>query len=153
MLLVHLSCGAGGLESVDARTGAPSRGPHEEERRLCVEITNRYRASIGASPVEPSPVLERYAAEAASRDGRAHRAHAFFRRTNGGGVARAENLVPWWPLSHFETVAAVVERGLAMMWDEGPDGPHRRNIAGPYTEVGCGIFVNGDEVTVVQAFR
>ena len=32
-------------------------------------------------------------------------------------------------------------------------GGHYDNIAGPYTQVGSGVFVNGNEVTVVQAFR
>ena len=65
----------------------------------------------------------------------------------------AENLIPWWPLSRKRTVSAVVNEGLAMMWAEGPRGGHRKNMAGRYRTLGCGIFVNGDEVTVVQAFR
>ena len=39
------------------------------------------------------------------------------------------------------------------MWKQGEGGTHYRNLVGNYTELGCGIFVNGDEVTVVQAFR
>jgi len=26
-------------------------------------------------------------------------------------------------------------------------------MTGPYREAGCGVFVNGDDVSVVQAFR
>lgn len=43
------------------------------------------------------------------------------------------------------------------MWAEGP-GPdsehgHYNNMADDvYTRVGCGLFVNGDEVTVTQDF-
>lgn len=126
---------------------------HATERRLCVDVTNRFRATAGAPPLSVSPALERYAAEAAAEDGRAHRAHGRFQRTRGGGIALAENLVPWWSLSQFDSVSQVVVGGLGMMWAEGPRGGHRRNMAGPYTEVGCGVFVEGDEVTVVQAFR
>jgi hypothetical protein len=27
------------------------------------------------------------------------------------------------------------------------------NMRGPYTQLGCGVFVNGTEITVVQNFR
>ena len=40
-----------------------------------------------------------------------------------------------------------------MMWAEGRGGGHYDNLAGRYTQVGCGVFVDGDLVTVVQAFR
>jgi hypothetical protein len=39
------------------------------------------------------------------------------------------------------------------MWAEGRGGGHHENMRGPYSEIGCGVFVNGNEVTVVQAFR
>ncbi len=44
-------------------------------------------------------------------------------------------------------------QGLAGMWAEGPGGGHYENMRGPYTEVGCGVFVNGVDITVVQDFR
>jgi hypothetical protein len=47
----------------------------------------------------------------------------------------------------------VIEQGLAMMWAEGPGGGHFENMRGRYVEVGCGVFVNGSEITVVQNFR
>ena len=40
-----------------------------------------------------------------------------------------------------------------MMWAEGRGGGHYDNLAGRYTQVGCGVFVQTDLVTVVQAFR
>ena len=40
-----------------------------------------------------------------------------------------------------------------MMWAEGRGGGHYDNLAGGYTQVGCGVFVQADRVTVVQAFR
>jgi hypothetical protein len=153
LAMVHLVAGWGctPVPPTDGATGAGAG--HATERRLCVEVTNRFRATVNAAPLAASPALERYAAEAAAEDGRAHRAHRRFHRTRGGGIASAENVVPWWPLSNFESVAGVVIGGLGMMWDEGPRGDHRRNMEGPFREVGCGIFVDGDEVTVVQAFR
>jgi uncharacterized protein YkwD len=156
LAVVHLVAGWA-CTPVPALGGSNDRAAadtsYASERQQCVEITNRYRASVGAPLLAVSQELERYAAAAAAEDGRAHRAHGRFRRTNGGGVARAENLVPWWPLSEFESVMRVVAGGLEMMWAEGPRGAHRRNMEGPYTELGCGVFVNNGEVTVVQAFR
>ena len=36
------------------------------------------------------------------------------------------------------------------MWAEGPGGGHHDNIAGDYAEVGCGFYVDGTSVTMVQ---
>ena len=47
----------------------------------------------------------------------------------------------------------MIVRGLGEMWQQGAAGPHYRNLVGAFSEVGCGLFVNGEEVTVVQAFR
>ncbi len=136
-----------------AVTAAATADKYREERRLCLELTNEYRAEAGRPPLTASTRLDAYAAEAARQDGLAHRPHDYFDRTDGGKVALAENLVPWWSLARRKSVRAIVIDGLAFMWAEGPTGPHARNIAGPYTQLGCGIFVNADEVTLVQAFR
>jgi len=77
-----------------------------------------------------------------------HRPHDYFDRTDGGKIAMAENLLPWWSLARRGTVRNIVVDGLAFMWAEGSAGSHARHIAGPFTELGCGIFVHGDEVTV-----
>ena len=39
------------------------------------------------------------------------------------------------------------------MWQGGPRGEHYDIMVGPYSQIGCGIFVNGREVTVAQDFR
>jgi hypothetical protein len=40
------------------------------------------------------------------------------------------------------------------LWAEGPSGGHYQNIVGPYTQVGCGIYIlNGSEVHVTTDFR
>ena len=48
---------------------------------------------------------------------------------------------------------AVIKRGLAQMWEAGPGGEHYDIMVGRFSEIGCGIAVNGSEVTVTQDFR
>jgi hypothetical protein len=121
-----------------------------EELALCADEVNRYRASIGRPPLTRSHDLEAFATQASNHDGSVHTAHQYFRQTNGGGTAKAETEILWW---QGFAVKAVVQKGLAQMWQVGPGGEHYEIIAGAYTQVGCGIFVNGSEVTVTQDFR
>ena len=123
------------------------------ELEYCVAETNQYRATIGRPALIRSAVLEAYAAAAAPHDTNARKAHHYFRKTSGGGVAFAENQIPGWPLPRFGSVREIIRSGLAMMWAEGRGGGHYDNLAGRYTQVGCGVFVHSDHVTVVQAFR
>ena len=142
------------VPAVSATTGpAPAAGPFEEELQRCADRVNHYRASVHRGTLKRSPALEAFAVRAAANDGLAHVAHQYFRRTNGGGVSHAENAIPWWSLRAIGGVRAALDEGLQMMWDEGPRGRHYINMAGPYTQIGCGIFVNDDEVTIVQEFR
>ena len=136
-------------------SGAPDHvvSPYERELQYCVDRTNTYRASVKLRALVRSAALERYADAAAHNDGKAHKPHQYFKKTHGGGIALAENAIPWWSLSAQGSVQTIVEQGLAMMWAEGKGGGHYRNLTGRYTTVGCGVFVNGDEVTVVQAMR
>jgi uncharacterized protein YkwD len=122
----------------------------EADLVFCVTETNQYRATLGLAPLTRSGALEAYAAVGAREDGLAHVGHQHFRATNGGGIARAENEIPWWGGS---SVHRVIEQGLSLMWAEGPGGGHFENMRGPYREVGCGVFVNGGEITVVQNLR
>jgi hypothetical protein len=39
------------------------------------------------------------------------------------------------------------------MWAEGRGGGHYDIIVGKYAQLGCGIYSDGKNVTVVQAFR
>jgi uncharacterized protein YkwD len=120
------------------------------ELALCADETNRYRASVGLRPLVRSAALEDFASRAASVDGAAHIAHNHFAMTNGAGVSRAETEILWW---RGFSVRAVIQRGLAQMWQVGPGGEHYDIIAGSFSEIGCGIAVNGSEVTVTQDFR
>ena len=110
-------------------------------------------AIVGAIPERSDDSPESYAAAAAPHDGSARAVHQYFRKTRGGGVAFAENQIPWWSLPQYGSVREVIRRGLEMMWAEGRGGGHYENIVGSYREVGCGVFVDGPRVTVVQAFR
>lgn len=157
LLLVLVASGCRGplsSQAAPSSTSDPGTPAFSAEVSLCVEQTNRYRASVGRPALERSGVLEAYATAAARTDGLAHVAHQHARQTNqGNGTSRAENAILWWSLRYYGTVERVVKLGLADMWEQGEGGTHYRNLVGNYTAVGCGIFVNGDEVTVVQAFR
>jgi hypothetical protein len=121
---------------------------------FCVDEVNRLRASAGATPLAHSSRIDDFSTDAAKVDGEAHEAHAYIRMTNGGnGTARAETMIPWWKASQYGSVRAIVRQGLALMWQEGPGGSHYETMKGNYTEIGCGLFVSNDEVTVSQDFH
>jgi uncharacterized protein YkwD len=153
-LLSALGCATPAPPSAPSSTPTPGAPLYSAEVGYCVERTNRYRSSVGRSALDRSAALEEYAAAAARTDGLAHVAHQHARTTNSGnGLSRAENAILWWSLRHYGSVQRVIRDGLAEMWGQGASGQHYRNLVGSYSEVGCGVFVNGDEVTVVQAFR
>ena len=108
---------------------------------------------MGLPALERSKALEAYAATSARVDARSRVPHQHFEKTDGGGIAMAETLIPWWPLSRYGSVREIVRRGLARMWAEGRGGGHYDIIVGKYAELGCGIYSDGTNVTVVQAFR
>ena len=120
------------------------------ETTFCVNEVNRYRNIAGLQPLTVTPALEAFATESARTDTVARQPHLHFTQTNGGGVALAENELLWWP---SRNVHAIIAQELAAMWAEGPSGDHHQNMAGPYTQVGCGIFVSGHEMSAAQDFR
>ena len=120
------------------------------ELELCADQTNQYRVTVGLRPLRRSAILEDFAAHAAAHDGVAHLAHDQFMATNGAGISSAETEILWW---QGFSVRGVIQRGLAQMWQVGPGGEHYDIMAGAYSEIGCGIAVNGSEVTVTQDFR
>jgi hypothetical protein len=144
-------------KSSDARdqedfSSSPGTSEFAVELALCVDETNRYRASVGRPALARSAALEAFAAEAARQDTLVRQAHYYFKTTNGDNIARAENEILWW---RGFTIEEVIRQGLAQMWRSGPSGEHYDIIVGPYTQVGCGIYVggNGREVTVAQDFH
>lgn len=149
-----VGCAGSPASPSPSRAATADSDNYSTEIALCAQVTNQYRARVGKAPLARSSVLEEYAATAARTDGTVKIAHHHARTTNlGNGLSRAENAILWWSLRYYGTVESVVRRGLDDMWKQGDGGSHYRNLVGNYTETGCGIFVNGDEVTVVQAFR
>jgi uncharacterized protein YkwD len=128
----------------------PSPAEVATEMGFCVDEVNRYRALADLPALARSEVLESFAAESARIDGEANRPHRHFTDTNGAGIARAETELLAWKNG---SVHRVIEQGLALMWSEGPDGEHIRILAGPYTQLGCGLSINSNGVTVAQDFR
>jgi hypothetical protein len=133
----------------------PDQAAVNASTSLCVNEINRLRGTVGLAALASSSRIGAFSNDAAQVDGQAHVAHMYFRQTNGGnGTARAETMIEWWNVRDYGTVEAIVRQGVATMWGEGPGGIHFDTITGPYTEIGCGIFVAPDgEVTVSQDFR
>jgi uncharacterized protein YkwD len=129
-------------------------GRFEADLAFCVDEVNRLRATVGKPPLARSAALERYAATAIRADAESRTAHGYFESSKyGGGLVRGENEALRWSLRVFGTVRSVLDRSLAQMWQEGPGGHHYANMTGAYSEIGCGIHVAGDEVSVAQAYR
>ncbi len=129
-------------------------GTLADSTAFCIAEINRLRATVGQPALARSSRIDSFSADAAHVDGEAHQAHTYFLQTNGGnGTAKAENVIPWWKASQYGSVHAIIQNGLATMWAEGPGGAHYENIKGAFTEMGCGVFVSNDEVTVSQDFR
>lgn len=149
LLLIGVCCSA----LLMVRCASPI-SPGKDDRRaqldFCVDEVNRLRASAGRAALQQSADLEAFADRAAEHDALARTAHGYFLMTNGSGVALAETQILWWK---DEPVRTVIRKGLAQMWAVGPGGEHYDILAGPYREIGCGVFVSGTEVTVVQDFR
>jgi hypothetical protein len=118
--------------------------------QFCTDEINRYRATAGRPPLARSDSLESFAAEAVRHDATAGVPHLLFTNTNGGGVAKAETELLRW---RNYAVRDVIRQGLAGMWAAGPSGEHYDILVGPYNEVGCGVFINGRDVSVSQDFR
>lgn len=120
----------------------------------CIDQVNQLRASVGDPALARSSRIDQFSTEAARVDGEAHQAHKYFTETNGGhGTALAENVIPWWKVSDYGSIANIVRKGVTMMWEEGPSGYHYGNMRGSYSEMGCGIAVLNGEVTVSQDFH
>jgi uncharacterized protein YkwD len=140
--------------SPSGTASSAGRAHFEAEVALCVSETNRLRATVGKAALTRSDALEAYAAAAAETDGKARTPHQHSQATNrGSGLVAAENELLYWNLSFYKSVQNVILQGLGQMWRQGAGGIHYENMAGNYTQIGCGVFVQGDDVSVVQAFR
>jgi hypothetical protein len=99
-------------------------------------------------------MLEAFAAEGAKSDGIANLPHHHVATNplpgNGQG---GENEVLRWPYNLRPTVQGIVARAIAPFYGEGPGGGHYENIVGPFTQLGCRIYVDTNGMTVIQDFR
>lgn len=118
---------------------------------FCVQETNRYRAMVGRPALTESSSLEAFAAAAAQADTQTGIAHGYYRSHDPG--FGAENEAPNWSITIYGSTHNVVAQAIAAFWSEGPSGGHYENIVGPYSQLGCGFFQNGNDLTVVQDFR
>lgn len=146
ILAVLAACGNGDVGGGDDAPGST------EAHAFCVEETNRYRAMHDRPAVEWSAELEAYANEGAEHDHHAS-PHDHFTSTGGGGIAFAENECPHWDLSFgggdmVQLVAACIEA----FYSEGPGGGHYEIMLGDYGSLGCGIYQEGTDVTIIQDY-
>jgi hypothetical protein len=156
-LLVSASFGCGFSSSPSSPSASASSGDgthYTSELSFCVDEVNRLRSVAGKPSLVRSDVLEKYAATAVQADALAGKPHTYALSTNfGDRTALAENEALFWPLPTYKSVRAVVEQSLAEMWREGPGGEHYDIMIAGYGQVGCGVFVQGDRVAVLEAFR
>jgi hypothetical protein len=129
-----------------------SSGP-TDAYAFCVDETNRYRATVGRPAVARSTALEDYANEGAEVDFHGE-PHQHFGATGGGGISFAENECPHWSLSGFgnNDMKMLVASCIAAFWEEGPGGGHYDNMVSDNKKLGCGIFQDGDDVTIIQDY-
>ena len=155
MALVAWGMGCGG--GAARITGEAEPGGAVSPVDVCHEETNRYRARVKRPPFRRSAALDRYAAEGAAHDAARREPHHHFNTVAfpDSFSSFAENELPWWHLGDGDAGAAarVIRTGIASMWAEGAGGGHYENLVGPFAEMGCGVFVVGDEITLVQNFR
>jgi hypothetical protein len=140
-LVLVIACGGGNDGEVDSSAHA-----------FCVTETNRYRTMNGRAPVERSVQLEEFANVGAMVD-HGGTPHDHFRDTQGGGIAFAENECPHWNLGMAGgDIQMLVAQCIEAFYSEGPGGGHYENMLGNYGTLGCGLFQDGQSVTIVQDF-
>jgi hypothetical protein len=99
-----------------------------------------------------SAQLEAYANAGAEHD-HGSSPHDHFSSTNGGGIAFAENECPHWDLSFGGgDMLGLMAACIDAFYDEGPGGGHYDNMMGDYGSLGCGVYQEGSDVTIVQDF-
>jgi uncharacterized protein YkwD len=143
----------GDLPAPPPPSAASGTDASKADLELCVAEVNHYRRKLGLRPLKRASDLEACAAEGARADHTSGQPHGHFVGTQGCGIAFAENEIPRWPLDYAGSVTNTIKKGIADMWAEGPGGGHYENMKGDYTELGCGIFVDGNAVTVVQDYK
>ena len=144
-LLLATGCGA---TSATSPTGASESAT--ANLAFCVNESNRARATLALAPLVESVALESFAAAGAQADHESSLAHGHF-ESHVDGTAFAENEQLRW--SKSGAVQQLMKDGISGYLAEGPVGGHYQNLMGPYTELGCGVYTNGNLITIVQDFR
>jgi hypothetical protein len=155
LALLVIACVAPVATAQPIPHGRRARSGTEAEIHFCVEETNRYRKLAKKPPLQRSTLLEEFARAGAKHDHQKRAPHDHFNHTKfpGSFSNLAENQIPRWHLDAEGSVRTVIRAGIAAMWAEGPGGGHYENIVGKFSELGCGIYIEGEEMTVVQDFR
>jgi hypothetical protein len=125
----------------------------ESAHKFCVDETNRYRTMGSRAAVAESTQLESYADTGAMIDFGSS-PHSHFMQTQGGGISFAENECPHWNLQQSGgDMNMLLAMCIAAFYSEGPGGGHYDNMMNTaYSKLGCGIFMSGSEVTIVQDY-
>lgn len=135
--------------------GGPDAALAASAHQVCVQETNKYRGMKSKPAVVQNAALEAYADTGAMVDFSSS-PHNHFSSTNGGGIAFAENECPQqgnWNLSFGNgDLSMTVVACVNAFYMEGPGGGHYENMMGAYGTLGCGIYVQGQKLTIVQDF-
>ncbi len=155
IICIVAACGGGGTtgDDVDASPGGQSA------KQFCVSETNRYRAMNGKPALAENAALEAYADTGAMVDFSSS-PHSHFSSTNGGGIADAENECPVqgnWHLAVGGDMNMLVGQCVLAFYMEGPGTDyathgHYINMMSANTKLGCGIYMMGTGVTIVQDY-
>jgi hypothetical protein len=116
----------------------------------CVDQVNDVRTDAGLAALTRSPDVEAYAAAGAAIDGSSRIPHKHFTDTLDAGVAAAELEIPQFSFRAWGGVEGVIAEGVR---EQSVSPSARMTLVGDYTQLGCGIYQDGDEVTVVEDFR
>ena len=156
LLLAACTGDTGGAAGVDAPPGGSPDAPAgmQTAKQVCVSETNRYRAMNSKPALVESTQLETYADTGAMVDF-GGQPHQHFSSTSGGGIAFAENECPHWGLQG--DMSELVKSCVAAFYSEGPGSDyathgHYINMMGAYAKLGCGIYMSGGSVTIVQDY-
>jgi uncharacterized protein YkwD len=156
-------CGKNPVSSASAgsNSGTTSGGgsaslprPTTADLIFCVDETNRYRAMRNRPTLSRSTTLEAFAADGARNDGLSNVPHQHVSTTP---MPRSgpwgENEVLRWPYNLSPTVQGIIAQAIASFYAEGPGGGHYENVVGPFAQLGCGVYVDNNGMTIIQDFQ
>jgi hypothetical protein len=154
-IIIALAACGGGAD--DTAGDAPAGGT--TPKQICVQETNRLRAMNQKPALAESTDLETYADAGAMVDFSSS-PHNHFTSTQGGGISDAENECPVqgnWMLQPGGDMGALVKQCIAAFYAEGPGTDfathgHYINMMSDNTKLGCGIYMMGTGVTIVQDY-